>query len=52
MQIAKLLTAEHILTVKAHYAQRAGKPLPEKPYHWDPKSVGGSWNGQSTPVAR
>ena len=35
MQIAKLLTAEHILTVKAHYAQRAGKPLPEKPYHWD-----------------
>ena len=36
MQIAKLLTAEHILTVKAHYAQRAGKPLPEKPYHWDP----------------
>ena len=41
MQIAKLLTAEHILTVKAHYAQRAGKPLPEKPYHWDPKSVAG-----------
>ena len=41
MQIAKLLTDEHILTVKAHYAQRAGKPLPEKPYHWDPKSVAG-----------
>ena len=41
MQIAKLLTAEHILTVKAHYAQRAGKPLPEEPYHWDPKSVAG-----------
>ena len=41
MQIAKLLTAEHILTVKAHYAQRAGKPQPEKPYHWDPKSVAG-----------
>ena len=41
MQIAKLLTAEHILTVKAHYAQRAGKPLPEKPYHWDPKSLAG-----------
>lgn len=41
MQIAKLLTAEHILTVKAHYAQRAGTPLPEKPYHWDPKSVAG-----------
>ena len=41
MQIAKLLTVEHVLTVKAHYAQRAGKPLPEKPYHWDPKSVAG-----------
>ena len=41
MQIAKLLTAQHVLTVKAHYAQRAGKPLPEKPYHWDPKSVAG-----------
>ena len=41
MQIAKLLTAEHVLTVKAHYAQRDGKPLPEKPHHWDPKSVAG-----------
>ena len=41
MQIAKLLTAEHILTVKAHYAQRAGKPLQEKPYQWAPKSVAG-----------
>lgn len=41
MQIAKLLTAQHVLTVKAHYAQRNGKPLPEKPYHWDPKSVAG-----------
>ena len=41
MQIAKLLTAERILTVKAHYARRARKTLPEKPYHWDPKSVAG-----------
>lgn len=41
MQIAKLLTAEHVLTVKAHYAQRDGKPLPEKPYTWSPKSVAG-----------
>lgn len=39
MQIAKLLTAEHVLTVKAHYAQRAGKPLPENPCKWSPKSV-------------
>lgn len=41
MQIAKLLTAQHVLTVKAHYAQRDGKPLPEKPYKWSPKSVAG-----------
>lgn len=41
MQIAKLLTAERVLTVKAHYAQRDGKLLPEKPYKWSPKSVAG-----------
>lgn len=41
MQIAKLLTAQHVLTVKAHYAHRDGKPLPEKPYQWSPKSVAG-----------
>ena len=41
MQIAKLLTAQHVLTVKAHYAHRDGKPLPEKPYKWSPKSVAG-----------
>lgn len=41
MQIAKLLTAQHVLTVKGHYAQRDGKPLPEKPYKWSPKSVAG-----------
>ena len=41
LQIAKLLTAQHVLTVKAHYAQRDGKPLPEKPYQWSPKSVAG-----------
>ena len=41
MQIAQLLTVEHVLTVKAHYAQRAGKSLLEKPYYWDPKSVAG-----------
>lgn len=41
MQIAKLLTAQHVLTVKAHYAQQDGKPLPEKPYQWSPKSVSG-----------
>ena len=41
MQIAKLLTAQHVLTVKAHYAQRDGKPLPDKAYQWSPKSVAG-----------
>ena len=41
MQIAKLLTAQHVLSVKAHYAHRDGKPLPEKPYQWSPKSVAG-----------
>ena len=41
MQIAKLLTADHVFTVKAHYAQRDGKLLPEKPYQWGPKSVAG-----------
>ena len=41
MQIAKLLTAQHVLAVKAHYAQRDGRPLPEKPYQWSPKSVAG-----------
>ena len=41
MQIAKLLTAGRVLTVKAHYTKRDGKPLPEKPYQWSPKSVAG-----------
>ena len=41
MQIAKLLTAQHVLTVKALYAQRDGKPLLENPYQWIPKSVAG-----------
>ena len=41
MQIVKLLTAERVLTVKAHYAQRDGKLLSEKPYNWSPKSVAG-----------
>ena len=52
MQIAKLLTAERVLTVKAHYAQRAGKPLPENPYHWDRNLSQGYWNARSTPAVR
>ena len=41
MQIAKLLTVQHVPTVKAHYSQRDGKPLPKKPYKWSPKSIAG-----------
>ena len=31
MQIAKALTADKVLTVKAYYAKRDGKPMPENP---------------------
>ena len=41
MQIAKLLTADRVLTVKAYYAKRDGKPMPDNPYKWDSKSVAG-----------
>lgn len=41
MQIAKLLTADKVLTVKAHYAKRDGKPMPDNLYRWDYKSVAG-----------
>ncbi len=41
MQIAKELTADKVLTVKAYYTQQKGKPLPENPYKWSPKSIAG-----------
>ena len=41
MQIAKLLTADTVLTVKAHYAKRDGKAIPDKPYQWSAKSIAG-----------
>ena len=41
MQIAKLLTADRVLTVKAYYAKRDGKPAPDNLYRWDYKSVAG-----------
>ena len=41
MQIAKALTANKVLTVKAYYAKRDGKPMPENLCQWDPKSVAG-----------
>ena len=41
MQIAKVLTTDKVLTVKAYYAKQNGKSLPDKPYQWSPKSVAG-----------
>ena len=41
MQIAKILKTEKTLTVKAYYAKRKDKPLPENPYHWNDNSVVG-----------
>lgn len=41
MQIAKLLTADKVLTVKAHYAKQDGKALPDKPYQWANETVSG-----------
>lgn len=41
MQIAKELTADKVLTVKAYYAKRDGKPMPDNLYRWDNKSVAG-----------
>lgn len=41
MQIAKVLTADKVLTVKAYYAKRDGKAMPDNLYRWDYKSIGG-----------
>ena len=32
-QIARILEADGVLTTKALYAQRKGKPMPERPCH-------------------
>ena len=39
--IARILEEKQILTTKALYAQRKGKPLPERPYHWIGQSIAG-----------
>lgn len=54
MQIAKLLTAEHVLTVKAHYAQRPGKPahIPQHParyYRGTSLCTGAGVTGEQAP---
>lgn len=41
MQIAKALTADKVLTVKAYYAKRDGKAMPDNLYRWDYKSIAG-----------
>ncbi len=41
MQIAKVLTADKVLTVKAYYAKRDGNPMPDNLYRWDFKTISG-----------
>ena len=41
MQIAKQLKAEKVLTTKAYYTQKAGKPLPAESHNWNCNSVVG-----------
>ena len=41
MQIAKILTADKVLTVKAYYAKRDGKAMPNNRYRWDFKTIAG-----------
>ena len=41
MQIAKVLTADKVLTVKAYYAKRDEKAMPDNFYRWDYKSIAG-----------
>ena len=40
-RIARILEADGVLTTKALYAQRNGKPMPERPCHWIEQSVVG-----------
>ena len=40
-RIARILEADGVLTTKALYAKRKGKPAPERPYHWIEQSVVG-----------
>ena len=41
MQIAKMLTADKVLTVKAHYAKQNGRIMPDNPYRWSVESIRG-----------
>ena len=41
MQIAKALTADKVLTVKAYYAKQNGRTMPANPYRWSVESIRG-----------
>lgn len=41
MQIAKILTADKVLTIKAYYTKQKSKALPDNSYHWNENSVVG-----------
>ena len=41
MQIAKILTADRVLTVTAYHARQKGWAMPENLYQWCAKSVAG-----------
>ena len=40
-QIARILEQDKVLTTRAIYAKRKGKPLPDRPYHWVEQSIVG-----------
>ena len=48
--IARILENQKVLTTKALYAQRKGKLMPERPYHWAGQPVAVFWSGWSTPA--
>ena len=39
MQIARVLKTENILTPRAYYADKNGKPLPQNPYQWHESTI-------------
>ena len=41
MQTAKILKEDKVLTAKAHYAKKKGKPFPESPYDWRDSTIVG-----------
>lgn len=52
MQIAKLLTAKHVLTVKTHYVQRDENRCRRSLTSGARSLLQGYWSGQSTPAAQ